>query len=150
MSLSKVERIDRFGHCCYCADNLLTKRVVDGKVVDMFLPTYDDTMFLLNNGSQMQITICKKCKSSIDLTDSGVQKEIMDACMKGWELDTQIKVDNKEIDEEQRNRILDSHYKLEIDCHSSNLDKHVIQGRALELLNIKVEEIKEEVSIVSD
>ena len=86
--LPRLDRIDKFGHCNICAKNLLTQRVVDGKVQDMFVPEYGDASFLLNDGSRMQVTICKDCQRNNELTDPKVQKDIMDACMKGWELET--------------------------------------------------------------
>lgn len=139
-----VDNIDRFGHCVICHKNLLTKRVVDGKVIDMFLPTYSDTMFLLNNGSQMQVTICKTCKSQNELTSPEIQSNIMEACMKGWELDTKLKVETKEMTEEQREKVIGEYSKLGIDCHSENLDKHVIQNKVIEIMKLSVEEVNEE------
>lgn len=115
-----TDKVDRFGHCVHCGENLLTKKVVDGQVIDMFLPTYDHTFFLLNTGSQMQVTICKSCKNSLDLNDPKAHKQIMDCVYKGWEL------------EEKKNpgyyeRELSSN--LSIDCHSEYLDKNVIKER---------------------
>ena len=134
--LSKVERIDRFGHCCYCSAYLLTKRVVDGKVVDMFTPQYDQTVFLLDNGSQMQITLCKKCKGSIDLNDEQVHADIMAAVMKGWELETKLLVANteeKQWTEEFGKQYLDNMSKLDIDCHADTIDKNALEVKSKEL-----------------
>lgn len=139
-----TDNIDRFGHCVICHNNLLTKRVVDGKVVDMFMPIYDETIFLLNNGSQMQVTICKNCKESTDLNDSVIHEQIMEAVQKGWQLETRIKMDqdDPEWSKEKRDKYIEHMSKLDIDCHSENLDKHVIQNRQMELLNLSVEEVK--------
>lgn len=145
--MSNTDDIDKFGHCIICHKNLLTKRVVDGKVVDMFLPIYSDTMFLLSNGSQMQVTICKPCKESTDLNDSKIRKNIMEAIMKGWELETKLKVEEKDANftEENRKKYLDYMDKITIDQHSEYLDKYVIQTRQMELLNKSVEDIKESI-----
>lgn len=145
MSLPKLDRIDRFGHCVICAENLLVKRVVDGKLIEMFKPIYDHTFFLLNTASQMQVTVCKVCKEKFDLNDPEIQKDIMAACYKGWELETKIKVDEKEEPwtEELRDKLLDERVKLSIDCHSEPLDKAVVQARQFELLKFKVKNIEE-------
>lgn len=145
--MSNTDDIDKFGHCIICHKNLLTKRVVDGKVVDMFLPIYSDTMFLLSNGSQMKVTICKPCKESTDLNDSKIRKNIMEAIMKGWELETKLKVEEKDANftEENRKKYLDYMDKITIDQHSEYLDKYVIQTRQMELLNKSVEDIKESI-----
>lgn len=151
--LSKVERIDKFGHCCYCSEYLLVKCIVDGKVIEMFKPTYDDTMFLLNDGSQMQITICKKCKESIDLENENIHSEIMDAVYKGWELETAKLVNDENYPnytEDIRTKDLSIMLSKTINCNSENLDKFTIQNKVVEIRNLKIEEIKEEVSIVSD
>lgn len=146
-----TDNIDKFGHCVICHQNLLTKRVVDGKVVDMFLPTYDDTMFLLNTGSQMQVTICKPCKAITDLSDSKVHDNIMQAVMKGWELETKMLVADKKIPEwtqEKGDEYLKKMSTLIIDCNSEDLDKYVIQQRQVVLLNQSVKEVIEDAVIV--
>lgn len=146
--MSNTDNIDKFGHCCVCHKNLLTKRVVDGHVIDMFLPEYDDTVFLLNNGSQMQITICKNCKEISDLSDEKLHQNIMEACMKGWELETKMLVaDEKQPDwtEEHGEKYLDKMSQLSINCNSENLDKYSLQCKVIELRNLKVEEIKSDI-----
>lgn len=145
--LSKVERIDRFGHCCYCSDYLLTKRVVDGKVTDMFLPTYDQTVFLLDNGSQMQITLCKKCKSTLELNDAQVHADIMSAVFKGWELESNALVADEtkpEWTKEVGEKYLKDMSELSIHCNSETLDAYKIQEKVIELRNLSVEEIIED------
>lgn len=139
-----TDNIDRFGHCCLCHMNLLTKRVVDGKVIDMFLPTYSDTMFLLDNGSQMQVTICKKCKEKTDLNDTVVHFNIMEAVTKGWKLETAMLVaDEKhpEFTAEKGEKYMKKMRTLNIECHSENMDKYAIQQKQIDMLNIKVAEL---------
>lgn len=139
-----TDKIDRFGHCVGCGENLLVKRVVNGRVVDMFKPIYDHTIFLLDNGSEMQVTICKKCKSTLDLNCSKVQEDIMEACIKGWDLESKILVEDEskpEWTKERANEYMKDMACLNIDCHSENLDKHVVQNRQFEILNFKVEEV---------
>lgn len=128
-----TDKIDRYGHCVFCGENLLTKRVVDGKVVDMFLPTYDHTFFLLNTGSQMQVTICKDCKNSINLNHPDAHKQIIESVIKGWELEEK---NNPGLYEKELSS------NLSIDCHSEFLDKHIIKNRQMELLKMSSEEVK--------
>ncbi len=145
-----VDDIDKFGHCCVCHKNLMVKRVVDGKVADMFTPFYDETVFLLNNGSQMQVTICKTCKSANDLSDRKVHNNIMAAVMKGWELETDLLVkdeSNPEWTKEKGEQYLDNMRKLSINCNSANLDKYTLQNKIIEIRNLKVEEVKSEIEV---
>lgn len=137
-----TDNIDRFGHCVSCHKNLLTKRVVDGKIVDMFMPIYSDTTFLLSDGSQMQVTICKPCKESIDLNCPNKHEDIMEACVKGWKLETEI-CKEESWSMEDRNKYLEKVSSLNIDCNSENLDKYVIQNRSIELMKLTVEDIPE-------
>jgi hypothetical protein len=146
-----TDNIDKFGHCVCCHENLLTKRVVDGKVVDMFLPTYDDTIFMLNNGSQMQVTICKKCKAHTELTDPKVQANIMEAIQKGWQLENTMLVADEKIPEwteDKGKEYLDKMAILSIDCHSENLSKFHVEQRQMKLLNKVVEPFIEDAIIV--
>ncbi len=148
--MSDTSNIDKFGHCVICHKNLLTKRIVDGRQVDMFLPIYSDTMFLLNNGSQMQVTICTVCKETTDLSDPQVHSDIMDAVQKGWQLETQIKQESgdPEWTADKRDAYISNMSKLSIDCPSENLDKFVIQQRQIVLLNKIIEAVPEDVVVI--
>ena len=137
-----TDDIDRFGHCVICHKNLLIKRIVDGKEVDMFMPIYSETKFLLNTGSEMSVTICKPCKETNDLNDPIVKDNIMQAVYKGWELENKILVadeNNPSWTEEFGAKYLANQATLSIDMNSEDLDKYVIQQRQMELLNKKVE-----------
>lgn len=142
MSLPRLDRIDRFGHCCVCTRNLLTKCVVDGKSIDMFVPEYGDVIFLLNDGSKMQVTICKICQNSYDLNDPSVQKDVMDACMKGWELETKKLIsDGGETpegnfirwSEEYGKNYLNHMSKKHIDCNINSMDKNLLVEKSKKL-----------------
>lgn len=148
--MSNTDNIDSFGHCVVCHKNLLTKKVVGDKVVDMFLPIYNETFFLLNTGSQMQVTICTPCKSSIDLSDDKIHNNIMEAVYKGWELETKLKVDSKEMKKEDRDDYIDTIKNWNINCHSECLDKYVIQQKQIELRNIEVKDINVTMDEVKD
>ncbi len=163
MSISRLERIDRYGHCVFCTKNMIVKRVVDGKVIDMFTPDHDHTEFMLDSGSIMKVCMCKKCKENVDLSRPVIHKMIMDAVQRGWELETKTLIASEahpDWTEEFGAKYLETMAKLNIDCHSSNMDKNALEVRRKELINPDVEEIKvevtaedikkEEVSIVFD
>src|ERR1043165_3892177 len=128
-----TDNIDRFGHCVCCHKNMLTKRVVDGKVIDMFLPEHDHTDFLLDNGSIMKVCMCKPCKQNVDLTSNKVQENIMEACLKGWELETKALVADQMLPnwtEETAQYYLKKMALLNIDCHADALSPVAVQDRA--------------------
>lgn len=112
-----TDNIDKYGHCVICHKNLLTKRVVDGVVIDMFLPIYDHTFFMLNDGTQMQVTICKPCKQSTDLDNETVHSNIMEAVQKGWDLDKRMS-DNESWDAHRA--------KLDISFHSEDITNNEV------------------------
>ena len=130
-----TDNIDRFGHCVVCHQNLITKRVVDGKVIEMFLPIHGHTEFLLNNGSRMQVCICTPCKEKTDFEDSIVKNNIMEAVQKGWLLETNLLIANGTWDKEHGQNYLNTMAFRTIDCHSENLAVNVIQERVKELVN---------------
>ena len=136
-----IDNIDKFGFCVMCHKNLITKRIVDGQVIEMFMPIHDHTDFLLNNGSMMKVCICKPCKESNDLSDPIVHSNIMDAVYKGWELETNIALKNNDPHWtiEKRDKYLGHMSKLCIDCNSDNLDKNVIQDKIKTMLNLPVD-----------
>lgn len=141
-----TDNIDRFGHCVKCHLNLLTKRVVDNKVIDMFLPIYNTTDFILDNGSKMTVTICTPCKNSVNLNEQQVHSDIMEAVQKGWQLETKIKQQEGDPSwsEDKRKEYLDKMAILNIDCHCGDMSHHTIQEKQFELAGIKFREIEDE------
>ena len=140
-----TDNIDRFGHCCVCHRNMITKRVVDGKVIDMFLPDHDHTDFLLSNGSIMKVCMCKSCKEKVDLTSPKVHGYIMEACMKGWELETKLLIADEKLPywtEESAKVYLDKMAELKIDTHADSVSPVVVQNRVKELTAIMAEGLK--------
>lgn len=135
-----TDNIDKFGHCCVCHKNLITKRVVDGQVIDMFLPIHDHTDFLLDNGSIMKVCICKPCKENTDLCCKNKQSDIMEAVQKGWELETKALVADPaqpQWTEEFGKEYLDKMSELTIDSHADSLDKQALQRRIEEIVSSK-------------
>lgn len=135
--LDRLERIDRFGYCVMCTKNMLTKRVVDGKVIEMFTPDHGHTEFLLDSGSRMQVCMCRQCRENVDLTKSSIQKMIMDSVQKGWELEVKALVadeNQSQWTEQFGKNHLEVMSKLNIDCHSESMDKVAVESRQLELV----------------
>lgn len=144
--MSHTDNIDRFGHCCVCHKNMITKRVVDGKVIDMFLPDHDHTDFLLDNGSIMKVCMCKSCKANVDLTSPKVHKYIMEACLKGWELETKALIADESLpnwNEDTAKIYLEKMSKLNIDCHSDSFSPVAVQDRVKELNKLMVADVKD-------
>ncbi len=136
MSITRLERIDKYGHCVFCTKNMIVKRVVDGKVIDMFTPDHDHTDFMLNTGSMMKVCMCKKCKKEIDLSIPMIHKMIMDAVQRGWELETKSLIASEaypDWTEEFGKKYLEKMSTLNIDCHASDMDKSSMEVRSKEL-----------------
>lgn len=127
--MSNTDDIDKFGHCVICHKNLITKRVVDGKVEDMFLPEYGHTFFLLEDGSQMQVTMCKPCQSQNELTDPEVHKNVMDAVIKGWTLEQKFN-SNQNISKNDASNYLNKFSRDSIDIHVGSIDKNILIERS--------------------
>jgi hypothetical protein len=130
-----IDNIDKYGFCVMCHINLITKRVVDGKVIEMFLPIHGETIFLLDNGSQMKVCMCKPCQQENDLQNPAVHSNIMDAVQKGWQLETKLLVENKTWDKEHGDKYLETMSKRTIDCHCEHLAINALHNRIKELTN---------------
>lgn len=131
-----VDNIDKFGHCVVCHINLCTKKVIDGKVQDVFMPIHGHTTFLLNNGSKMQVCMCKPCQKSEDLDNTNTHCNIMDAVHKGWLLETKLLVSQGEWDQKKADKYLEEMNKRSINCHIEHLAHNVIENRIKELINV--------------
>lgn len=165
MTLPRLDKIDRFGHCCICTKNLLTQRVVDGKVQDMFVPDYGESTFLLNDGSKMQVTICKTCQRDNELTNPDVQRDIMDAVQKGWQLEVgKLSTEGTTLPngnyirwgKDYSEKFLNFMSKKDIDIHVGDIDNNILMERSKKLSgeframleNDKVIKDSEEVTIL--
>lgn len=142
MSLPRLDRIDRFGQCCCCTRHLLIDRVIDGKVQKVWAPEYGDVTFLLNDGSKMQVTICKICQNTYDFKEPSTHKDIMDAVMKGWELETKkLTTEGGDTPEgnfirwskENGEKYLSLMSKKNIHCHIDSISKEALVERSKEL-----------------
>lgn len=112
---------DVYGHCSICHENLLVPRVVGGKEIMTFTPEFDQTEFVISNKSRMIVCMCKNCKSNADLSDSNIQKNIMDSVKLGWA---------GELGQERAPADFDS---LSILFHSEGIDDYVIKNRLTNL-----------------
>jgi hypothetical protein len=81
---------DVFGHCIICGKNMLTDRVVEGETVQMFTPDKDNAQYLLDDGSKMNVSMCRPCKDELDGTEI---EDVMKKVIRGWqhELETYSK-----------------------------------------------------------
>lgn len=114
---------DKYGHCIQCHTNLRTQQVVGGKVIDRLLPDYDETDFLLDDGSRMRVCMCKKCKPSYDEKDN---KKVMDKVFRGWEYE--VKEINKWSDEKKKD-YLDRYKQRKIVCRSEGLPPDILENK---------------------
>lgn len=137
-----TDDIDRFGHCVICHNNLITKRIIDGKSTEIFLPIHDHTKFMLDNGSTMEVCICKLCKESIDLSDSIVHENIMKSVQKGWELETKLLIENNTWDIHHGNKYLQDMSKLKISIHADNIENRLLEVKSQELASSFMENNK--------
>ncbi len=114
-------RVDEYGHCVNCGENLILPRVVGGKQIMTFAPNFDQTEFVISNKSRMVVCMCKKCKSSLDLSDPETHNTIMETVKAGWA--GELGKDRCPCDAE----------KLNILFHSENIDDYVVKNRLEEM-----------------
>jgi len=112
---------DKDGHCIECHKNMRIERVIEGKVILMFTGDKREINFLLNDGSNMRITICSTCLSIYNKSSNKEKKEIdkrmMQCAYKGWEYDVQLLVNDenkKTWDNEKGQKYLSIYKQLSI------------------------------------
>lgn len=116
-----AKRIDQFGYCVKCGKNMVVEKVIEGKVKISFTIDYDNEKFLLNDGSQMRVAICKTCKAILTKDD---EKEIMETVIAGW----QKEVDGlKNWSAEKKKQHMDTYSKKKIITKVGNKNIYKLQ-----------------------
>lgn len=128
-----IENVDKFGHCVICHNNLIIKRIIDGKEQEVFMPIHGQTTFLLKNGSQMEVCMCKPCQQATQLDDPIVHEAIMQSVHKGWKLETNMLIEKGEWSQEHGEKYLSHMKNYKIDSHIQNLSTSWVQNRIKEL-----------------
>jgi hypothetical protein len=120
--MSKTMDWDKFGHCVMCHKNMLVKQIVGQKEIMRFTPEYTEGEFLLDDGSKMNVALCKSCKENMTEKD---EEKIMDCVIRGWEQEI------KECDwtPEKQKDYMDRYSKLKIVCNSENKPKDVLENK---------------------
>lgn len=121
--------VDKYGHCIICHRDMILNRVVGGKSVPMFHTDHDHTEFVINNKSKLVVCMCKICKSTIDLHDENVQKDVMKSVLNGWKMEQETLISEGKQTIKEATKIIDSHKKLDILFHSEGIDDYVINDR---------------------
>lgn len=75
---------DLHGHCVSCHEDMSIIEIIDGKPQRRLTGKYMEEDYLLNDGSQMRVAICKDCKEGLK-DDDEERSRIMDCVFKGWE-----------------------------------------------------------------
>ena len=119
---------DKYGHCCLCHKNMLIEEAVGGKIIKRFLPDYDETQYLLDNGSKMRVAICKPCKETLTEKD---EPKIMDCVIKGW----QVEVDNINTwAKEKKEAYMSVYSQRKIICKSDDVPQDILDKKFTEHL----------------
>ena len=116
---------DKFGHCVNCHKDMIFEQVVDSKVVKRFTADKTEKQFVLNDGSKINVCICKKCKAI-----EGNESYIMGCLIKGWEVETDelVKDELKENwDKSTKKKYMDRMNKLKIISTAEGKDKYTIE-----------------------
>src|SRR3990167_2783237 len=139
----KNKNIDKYGHCVICHRNLIIERVVDGIVMNVFLPEKEETQFLLDDGSRMRVCICRDCKTEANLNDESTQIEIMEAVIAGWQLEVDEMVKEGKWVKEKGSEHMSKYKTRNILIHADSVSEQVVHRKRKELLK-KLEEPKKE------
>ena len=143
--MSNIKKIvaDTYGHCVLCHTNMIYEQVIDSKVQQRFHTDYGEITYLLDDGSNMRVAVCKKCQAIMedDIEEKGY---IMDCVKEGWKAETRKLVEDKnktDWDEKRRKKYLDRYNKLNIVIKSDNVAKDVLNRRLKDHRKSKKEKI---------
>lgn len=134
----KVKERDRFGHCVRCHKLMMREVAINGEVKLVPTAENDRLTFLLDNGSQMGVAICRSCKH--DVTEADFEY-IMQAVIDGWDWETTQLVndkDNIKWDEAKKKEYMDVHRQLNIVVKSEGLSVQEKNKRLKEFRDKKV------------
>ena len=133
---------DKFGHCVKCHDYLLREVIDRGKVVLARTVDFDTEMLLLDDTSQMRVTICKKCKEELKDEDF---PELMESVVAGWEWETDQLVadENKpQWTAVEKKEYMDRHRSLGVVTRPQGISKTEIGKRVKKFKKDKVKKVK--------
>jgi hypothetical protein len=128
---------DKYGHCVVCHKNMIIKQIIDQKEKERFTSDYDETEYLLSDGSKMRVAICRNCKFELK---EGHSDKIMKTVHRGWVEEVK---GIEGWDDKKRDAYLNKYSKLKIVCKSDNTPEDVLNDRLSEFH-------KKEVAHVSD
>ena len=111
---------DKYGYCVLCHRNLRYEQVINDKVMMRFDTDYDETEYLLDDGSKMRVAICKPCKEK--LTEEH-NIEVMDSVKAGWVEE----VKTLPWTEEKKQNYIDTYSQKEIVCFSDGVPEDVLK-----------------------
>jgi len=116
---------DKHGHCVVCHEDMLYTQVIDGEPQRRLGPLYDETEYMIDDGSKMRVAICRDCKGTLK-DDDEEKKRIMDCVFKGWK--HELKGYNS-WSEEKKKEHLKVYSKKKIVTRSERIDDDVLQKR---------------------
>ena len=112
--------------CVLCNKNLVVQRIIDGESVNMLSPDFSKTSYILNTGSNIDVTICTSCKSKNDLNDDKIKDKINKAIMEGWRKESEELLNDKLWTREKGNSYLKAMNKLSVVLNCDHLSNNVI------------------------
>jgi hypothetical protein len=101
---------------------MIYEQVIGQKVTRRFHVDYDETEYLLDDGSKMRVALCKPCKGNLTEVKN---KEIMDCVIEGW----REEVKTLPWSDEKKKDYMDRYSKKEIICMAEGVPKDILQKK---------------------
>ena len=111
---------DCYGYCVLCHRNLRYEQVINDKVMMRFDTDYDETEYLLDDGSKMRVAICKPCKEKLTEEQNA---EVMASVKAGWIEEVKV----LPWSDEKKQDYIDNYSKKEIVCSSDGVTDDVLK-----------------------
>ncbi len=129
--------IDVFGHCIMCGVKMIEDKMINGQMQRVFTAQRSQATYLLDSGSQMRVTMCKKDVEALDGTEVDY---VMSAVKKGW----QHEIETYSLwSQDKKDKYMEKQNKLSIVIRSDNKEKDAVE-KHLKKHKEKVEKLKKE------
>ena len=120
--MARPER-DVFGQCINCGVNMLIDQYVDGRIQRRFTADKTEVTYLLDDGSRMRISTCKKCKEELDGSADELTR-VMKAVILGWKHEVETYTD---WDDDRKDKYINRYGQLKIVVRSDNKNDDVLE-----------------------
>ncbi len=121
----KIPNRDVFGYCVNCGKKMVGHKVVGGIYTVCLSNEHTNVTYLLNDGSQMRVGMCKTCAKSLT-GDEKERKHIMKRVYRGWQHEVETYAEWEKKPEKVKKEFLEKYGQKRIVTQSDGVDNKML------------------------